>query len=170
MTRDEIIQWIIANDEGGLVTLAGDPGGTTNKGISQRFLDAVRGQHPELALPAGVADLSDAQIASLYVVGFWTLIAGDSLPAPLALVVMDAAVNEGPGTAVMALQAALGVPADGIMGPRSIAACQGSGDALLTEFAARRGFAYAKLYATEPQFELGWYRRLFRVYTAALSP
>lgn len=169
MTRDQIIAWIITNDEGGLVDAAGDPGGRTNKGISQRFLDAVR---PEYAgtLPATVDELSDAAIAALYVGYFWNPLQGDRLPPSLGLVLMDMAVNEGPPTAVMLLQKSLRLTADGRLGPVTLGAALASDPGLLlAELMAQRCVAYATLDASKPQFELGWMRRAVRVYTAALS-
>jgi len=167
MTRDSIIAWIIANDEGGIVDAPGDPGGRTNKGISQRFLDSVREEYAG-TLPATVDELSDAAIAALYVAYFWNPIQGDRLPPGLALTVMDAAVNQGPPTAVMVLQQAVGVSVDGRMGPATLSAIQGMGDKALAEFTARRAVRYAQLQGPEGQFELGWMRRLIRVYTASV--
>jgi len=44
------------------------------------------------------------------------------LPAPVDLAVFDAAVNVGPGRSAKWLQRAVGVDADGILGPGTLAA------------------------------------------------
>jgi len=40
---------------------------------------------------------------------------------------------------------------------------------LAEEYAAHVGVKYASLYARQGQFELGWMRRLLRVYTLAVT-
>ena len=85
----------------------------------------------------------------------------DVLP-PLALLVFDAAVNNGVGRAVRWLQEALGVPPDGVMGRDTLAAMDaqaGRGGALCAEFQARR-LAFMAGLPTWRTFGTGWSRRL----------
>lgn len=163
MTRDEIIALVI-KIEGGYVNNPHDPGGATNMGVTQRYLDSAVAADP--SLPTHVADLTVEQVTALYRRDQWAHVHGDSIPPGVAALAFDSAVNEGPGTAVMLLQQALGVHADAIMGPATIAAIT---PAVAAEYAARRAVHYARLGANEPDFVLGWMRRLFRVYTAALK-
>jgi lysozyme family protein len=166
MTRDDIIAYVIGI-EGGYVDNPQDPGGATNFGITQRYLDGVRVRNP--MLPANVADLTMAQAAALYQEDEWIAVHGDQLPWPLALLAFDTAVNEGPQRSILILQQALGVTADGIIGPGTLAAATAAGTLVCAEFAARRAVCYAQLDAVEGQFELGWMRRLIKVYTQAVS-
>lgn len=166
MNRDQIIAFVMGL-EGGYSDNPADPGGATNGGITQRFLDGVRGT--DRTLPARVADLSAAQIAGLYRANQWAAVRGDQLPAGLALLAFDMAVNEGPQRAILVLQQALGVTADGIIGPGTLAAATSAGPKVCAEFAARRAVCYAQLDASEAVFELGWMRRLVTVYTQAIA-
>lgn len=166
MTRDDIISFVIGI-EGGYVNNPTDPGGATNFGVTQRYLDRARA-NGFTSFPASVADLTMAQAAALYQADEWAAIHGDQLPPALALLAFDTAVNEGPGRAVLILQQSLGVTADGVLGPGTLAAAASAGAKVCAEYAARRGVAYAQLDATEGQFELGWMRRLVKVYTQAI--
>ena len=168
MTRDEIIAFII-QQEGGFVDNPADPGGATNMGITQHYLDNARKVWPNL--PVSVTDLTFSQVASLYESDEWVTIHGDQLPPVIGLLVMDEAVNGGPGTAAKLLQEALGITADGVIGAATIAAAAASrAPQLALEYAARRAVFYAKLEDNEAMFELGWMRRLLTVYTRALAP
>jgi lysozyme family protein len=168
MNRDSIIAFVIGL-EGGYVDNPADPGGATNFGITQKFLDMARSANVTMGLPASVADLTQAQAASLYRTVQWAAVQGDSLPSPLALLAFDTAVNEGQARAALILQQALGVTPDGVIGPQTLAVATSAGPKVSAEFAARRAVCYAQLDAAEGQFELGWMRRLIAVYTEAIS-
>jgi lysozyme family protein len=104
------------------------------------------------------------QAAEIYRRDFWLAVRGDELPGPLALLVFDAAVNNGVGRAARWLQAAAGVTVDGVLGPVTMAAVASSvahrgGAALCIEFMAQRLLFMASL-PTWRVFGLGWARRL----------
>jgi lysozyme family protein len=166
MTRDDIISFVI-QQEGGYSNSRGDPGRETNRGITQRYLNAARLRNANL--PAFVADLTLEETIELYQDDQWRVIDGDVLPSTVALLVMDCAVNSGSETAIRILQQAAGTNPDGIMGPGTAQAVRGAGTKLCAEFAARRAVHYAQLQGTEGQFELGWMRRLLSVYTRAIT-
>jgi len=168
VTRDDIIAFIL-EEEGGLVDNGADPGGRTNFGITQRYLDAARQTHPDMKLPATVDELTSAQAAELYRRDEWSQIHGDALPAPIALLVMDCAVNSGPARAVRLLQLALGITADGIPGPATLAAASSAPPSLEDEFTARHAVYFASLDDAESVFELGWMRRLLKAYRLAIT-
>lgn len=171
MTRDEIIAKVIGT-EGGYVNNPADPGGATKYGITQRYLTNAR-KSPQFAnLPASVADITAQQAHDLYAADQWQVIKGDSLPPAVALLAFDCAVNAGPGTAANILETALGIPADGVIGPHVIAASAAANpQKLAAEFAAQNAFHYAKIYAMgERQFMLGWMRRVITMYTASITP
>lgn len=172
MNRDEGIA-LMLRVEGGEANLKGDPGGHTKYGIIQRTLDAVRGTIP--GLPASVGDLTPAQATSIYQNVQWVHIRGNDLDPALAVLVLNAAVNMGEPRAIMLLQEAVGVTTDGAFGSGTLAAVQAwrssyqPEQTLAQEYAAHVAARYARLYATEGQFELGWFRRLFLVYTLAIN-
>lgn len=174
MNRDQAIA-IQIRLEGGEVNAKGDPGGHTKFGITQDTLDSLQGKPLPATLPKNVHDLTEDNAYAIYRAVDWTQIHGDELPGALAALVLNSAVNQGEPTAIMLLQQCVGLPEDGIMGPRTLAAVQAwkspyqPGQTLAEEFAVHVGVKYASLYARESQFELGWMRRLFRVYTLAVS-
>jgi lysozyme family protein len=167
ITRDEIIALTIRL-EGGYSDNPADPGGRTNMGVTQRYLDHARAAAPHgVMLPLDVKDLTVIQVTGMYQRDQWVRVLGDALPPTLAALAFDGAVNEGPGTAVMLLQQALSVHVDQFVGPATLAAISTVPHVeLVTEYAARRATHYAKL--NRPEFVLGWMRRLFTVYTTAL--
>ncbi len=61
--RQSLKQW-----EGGFAnrSLIVDPGGPTQKGISQKFLNDLNKQHPKWGLPKASKNLTDAQIDGIY--------------------------------------------------------------------------------------------------------
>ena len=159
--------------EGGFVDHPQDPGGATNLGISLRFARSL-GRVVDLDGDEDV-DAEDIRLitpaiaADIYRSEFWAPVRGDELPAPLDLVVFDAAVNNGVGQAVRWLQGALGVARDGAFGPRTLAALRARNDlaALVREVLAQRMALHATLAARQPAMVLGWSRRLATLSTLA---
>lgn len=177
MTRDEAIA-LMLQLEGGEVNVKGDPGGHTKYGITQATLNRMHIQHTEL--PVNVADLTADQATQIYREVQWHAIMGDNLPPVVAPLVLNAAVNMGESRAIMLLQDAAGARyAHGIMGLETLAAISGwrssygHGQTFAEEYCAHVAARYAFIDNANgalTQFELGWFRRLFRVYTlAALS-
>jgi lysozyme family protein len=164
MTRDQIIAMILEL-EGGYSNNPADPGGATNHGITQRYLDNARRTRP--TLPVSVKDITPADATSLYAADQWQAVKGDSLPAHVAAVAFDGAVNEGPGTVVTLLQQALNLKVDGIMGPGTVAAATANPKAAQL-LAAHRAAHYAKSAVARPaelEFVQGWMNRVLDVYT-----
>lgn len=105
--------------EGGFCDVQGDPGGYTNHGVTMAELSAALGRQ---ATVDDVRALTDAQAEAIFLPRYWVPVAGDNLPAGVDLMTFDAGVNIGPGTSVRLLQALVGVTADGIIGPDTLAA------------------------------------------------
>ena len=113
--------------------------------------------------------LLDAE--AIYRRDYWDRIRGDELPAGLAVLVFDAAVNNGVARATKWLQTVLGVAPDGALGPRSMAAlAQRENDwkALACEYHALR-FSFMGGLPSWSFYGLGWSRRLVRVLAQALE-
>jgi lysozyme family protein len=108
--------------EGGLVDDPRDPGGRTKYGITQSELDGFIQRNPGCGLPARVDDLTPAAVLPIYKIDYWDAFHGDQLPPALASVVFKQYVNEPPHAVITALQTAVGVLSDGVMGPRTVAA------------------------------------------------
>jgi lysozyme family protein len=152
--------------EGGYANHPADPGGATKFGITQATLAAARGR------PVSVEDvkaLTRVEAAAIYRRAYWDAMRADDLPAGLDLAVFDLAVNSGPPRAARLLQAVLGVPVDGIIGPVTLAAARAANpaDAIRTLIRARLGFL-ARL-GLWPVFGRGWRRRVLATEAAALT-
>lgn len=135
--------------EGGYVNDPRDPGGETNFGISKR-------SYPR----EDIKNMTRARAAQIYRRDYWNAIRGDDLPAGLDLVAFDAAVNSGVSRGAKWLQGALGVSADGRIGPQSIAAAKASNAAAVIDRAVDARLAFLRRLSTWGAFGKGWTRRV----------
>lgn len=109
--------------EGGFTKDPGDPGNWTGGAIGAGELRGTKWGISAAAYPTlDIAALTISAAAALYRPRYWDVIAGDALPVPIGLIAFDCAVNQGPGIAARILQQALGVVADGVVGPVTVAA------------------------------------------------
>jgi len=106
--------------EGGYVDHPKDPGGPTNKGVTQAVYDSW--QKSQNLPTQSVRNISDATVAAIYKQQYWDRINGDNLPAGVDFAVFDFAVNSGVSRAAKTLQAVVGVTQDGVIGPATIQA------------------------------------------------
>ena len=148
-------------EEGGKVNNPADPGGATNKGITHATYTAWRTQQ---GLPIqSVALMADAEVQAIYQAGFWDANQCASLPAPVDACVFDFAVNAGSHSAKV-LQTALGVTADGSIGPATLAAANAADpQALASELLALRESYYQQIAQLNPSlavFLAGWLNRV----------
>lgn len=115
-----------------------------------------------------IQSITREQALAIYFRDYWQKIAGDQIPQRIALVLLDAAVNQGPGAAVKMLQRTLRVQEDGVMGSQTIAAARSAQDPhyLVADFLAVRGVDYAgdEGFDTDGR---DWLRRCFLACQAA---
>lgn len=150
MSFDKAFDLIILH-EGGWSNHPNDPGGLTRWGITQR-------DYPHLDL----MNLTLDQAKHIYKNDYWNAIKGDYLPAMIAALVFDSAVNQGVYRATKMMQSALKVSVDGIIGKQTLAAAQNADP---YEFAVLFGAERALHYASLKNFDVfgkGWMRRLLR--------
>ena len=163
-TFDQVMD-VVLGWEGGYTTNAADPGNWTG---GRAGVGELRGTN----FGVSAASYPDVDIRALTVEGakeiyrrdYWSRVAGDSLPGPLALLTFDAAVNNGVGRAALWLQRVAGVNQDGKIGPGTIAAVtervsRDGGGAVCGEYLALRMSFMAAL-PTWKVFGAGWARRL----------
>lgn len=179
---------VLRTVEGGFVNDPRDNGGATNHGVSireARRLDALGKLGAFLKDALDVND--DGKIDEQDVPGwtwetacefyrrfYWAPLRLDEIPFPVALVIFDSAVNEGPETAVKHFQAARGLTQDGVVGRATIAAATRAAingdtlEAFLVDFAGHRLDRYRKL-DDAPTFFRGWANRVVLVSLDALK-
>lgn len=130
-----------------------DAGGKTRYGVTEAVAREVgyRGDMRELPL-----DLAKR----IYRDRYWDAMCCDDLPDGLRYVVFDSAVNCGVGQTTRWLQQTVGVVADGIIGPKTLAAVDDVGaDSIRSHMVARRLRLMTSL-PSWPTFGKGWARRL----------
>lgn len=153
--------------EGGYVNHPRDPGGATNMGITKRTLEEWRGRAVSIE---EVQTLDKAEAREIYRDRYWNAIRGDDLPTGLDLVAMDGAVNSGPRRGAQWLQRALGVTADGAIGPITLAAAVGAEDKVAVIHAACNArMTFLRGLSTFDVFGRGWSRRVSEVEEAATA-
>lgn len=148
--------------EGGWVNNPADPGGETNLGVTKIVWEAWVG-HPVETMKG----LTPADVAPMYRKKYWDAVHGDDLPTGVDYLAFDFAVNAGPGRSVKTLQQALGVTADGAIGPGTMAAIQAADPKQLIEkFSAEKEAFYRSL-PTFATFGHGWLNRVAGVKSIA---
>lgn len=158
--------------EGGKVDDPHDPGGRTNRGITQGTYNAYR---RELHIPSkDVFLISDAEVATIYKTRYWDVICGDKLPKGLDIITMDGAVNSGNAQSIKWVQASLGASykgaIDGQMGLKTLQAIEDCDDVeeLIHEALSRR-LATLKRLKTWSRFGKGWSARIANVQKTGLA-
>lgn len=144
---------LLLKHEGGYSDHAADPGGKTRFGITEAVAREVgyRGDMRELPLELA---------KRVYMERYWKPICAEDLPPTVRYAVFDAAVNSGPGQSVKWLQRALGVEADGVIGPVTLkAAYAANPDALKMRILGQRLRFMAGL-TNWPAFSRGWAIRI----------
>ncbi len=162
---------LVFTAEGGYVNDPQDPGKATNLGITIATLTAWRKRHDPAATVSDddVRNLTKEEATEIYRTNYWNPMQCGALPKGLDLVVFDFGVNAGPGRAAMTLQTAVGVKADGSIGPITLAALGAIPQKdLINGFCAKR-LAYYQSLADFPRFGAGWTSRTQTMQQAALA-
>lgn len=110
---------IVLKHEGGYIWHKDDPGGETNFGITVKVAREHGYMGDMKAIPM-------TTVAEIYRKSYWDATRCNELQPELRLAVFDAAVNSGARRSIQWLQAAVGATADGVFGPRTLAAVAGT--------------------------------------------
>jgi lysozyme family protein len=144
--------------EGGYVNDPQDPGGATNRGITQavyndwRFDRRLEMQDVKLLTPA--------ETSAIYKLLYWNPICGDNLPAGVDYCTFDFAVNSGVNRASRYLQRAADVLDDGQIGPVTVAAVGKVPANTLIEEVCDERLAFLQRLPTFAHFGKGWTARV----------
>lgn len=149
--------------EGGYVDHPKDPGGPTNKGITQAVYDAWRKNNQQPT--QSVRYINDTEVGAIYRQEYWDKIRGDDLPSGIDFAVFDYAVNSGVSRAAKTLQSVVGVPQDGQIGPQTI---QATKDYVAMTVTNKR-LAFMQSLSIWSTFGKGWAARIANVKNQILS-
>lgn len=170
--RKAALQLVLAH-EGGFVFHPKDPGGATNKGVTQKVYDAFREAKGKDV--RSVKLITSDEVVAVYDEQYMDRIRFDRLPAGIDYAMFDYAVNSGVKRAVMDAQRQLNQNAnlygilgklnvDGVPGNATIAAlCKAASHdeiGFIEAYCQRRG-KFLRSLKTFKTFGKGWMRRVF---------
>jgi lysozyme family protein len=149
----------VLKSEGGNDDDPSDHGGRTSRGITQREYTAWRREQG--AQNRDVWSASQDEIDAIYHDEYWLPVC-PTLPVGLDYLYFDMAVNAGPQRATILLQRALGVNADGRIGPITREAIKsvidtGNEIPFVHKFSDAKRQFYMSLH--QPKFTRGWLNR-----------
>lgn len=143
--------------EGGYSNHPDDKGGPTNLGIT---MATFRKWVKKDGTVADLKAMTREQAAKCYRAVYWNAVKGDDLPPGIDYAVFDYAVNSGPSRAVKALQGILGVAADGVVGPVTLAAAQAADPIKTIQALCDQRMAFLRNLSNWPTFGKGWTSRV----------
>lgn len=155
----------ILKAEGGNDDDPADHGGRTSRGITQREYDSWRRLQHQPTLDVWKAPQSD--IEAIYHDEYWEPYC-DLLPIGSDFLLFNMAVNAGPNRGAIILQRALGVTADGRIGPMTREAItKADAKTLIENYSNQSRAFYLSLH--QPKFTKGWLNRVNFVRQTALT-
>lgn len=135
--------------EGGYVNDPRDPGGETKYGISKRAYPTI-----------DIKNLTLDGAKLIYKRDYWDRCRCDDLPEAVRFDVFDAAVNSGVKQAIVWLQRALGVVADGVIGSITLSFAEKTDGYLLAMKYNGTRLLFMTNLPTWPTYSKGWAKRI----------
>lgn len=152
MNFDEALTHVLKH-EGGYVDHPDDPGGATNKGITE----AVARQH---GYSGHMRDLPMSMVRYIYHESYWKPCRCDELPEACRFDVFDAAVNSGVYRSAIWLQEVIDVAADGKIGLITISAAKAVDGHKLSRLLIAKRLRFMTQLSHWQTFGRGWARRI----------
>lgn len=139
--------------EGGYVDHPSDPGGATNHGVTEKVAR-------KFGYTGNMRGYPKEEAAKVYRSEYWDAVRADELPAPLRYPIFDAAVNSGARQAILWLQQALDVKADGVIGTQTLAAVKAADPNALLRCMLGARLRFMTNLNHWSSFGKGWARRI----------
>ena len=156
----------VMKSEGGFVNDPRDPGGMTNHGVTKKVWDEYVGHDAD---EAEMRSLTLEDVKPLYKKNYWDAVKGDDLPAGVDYAVFDVAVNSGIGRAAKFLQEAVGVEADGQIGPHTLEAVNAQVPAEIVIKVCDQRMRFLESLPTFEAFGHGWTNRVASVKSLSIQ-
>uniref|UniRef100_UPI003BA8A56D glycoside hydrolase family 108 protein n=1 Tax=Stappia sp. TaxID=1870903 RepID=UPI003BA8A56D len=151
------LEWVLVH-EGGYVNHPRDPGGATNRGVTQRTYDGWRKRQGKPK--RSVRQIEADEVRAIYRRQYWDAVRADELPHGVDYAVFDFAVNSGPSRSVKSLQEVIGARVDGVVGEETLGKCQTMRSAEIIERLCERRMRFTRGLNTWSTFGRGWTRRV----------
>jgi lysozyme family protein len=145
---------LVLQHEGGFVNDPQDPGGATNRGVTQAVYDAWR--LGEGIGRRSVRAINDYEVGAIYRRDYWEACRCDDLPSGLDYCIFDFAVNSGVNRASRYLQRALGAVEDGQIGPATLARAGSQSVEYTIKAVCDARLAFLRQLPTFARFGGGW--------------
>ena len=150
----------VLRHEGGWADHPKDPGGATMQGVTLVTYSNWLGRE---ATKEELRTMPPAHRDEIYRKHYWDKVKGDELPMGVDLCLFDYAVNSGPKRAVVAVQEALGVNADGALGPMTLGAIQKADPKTIIPWVCGYRLDFLRALPIWDTFGGGWYARVMDV-------
>ena len=129
-------------------------------GVTQRNWETYIGRPVD---ETTMRKLTPEQVKPFYKKMYWDRIRGDDLPSGIDYATFDFAVNSGVNKASKCLQEIAGVPADGIIGPKSLEAIKFCDPEQTIDALCDMRMDFLKGLSTFKTFGKGWSKRVAQV-------
>lgn len=151
----------VINHEGELSLIRSDRGNWTGGEVGKGQLKGTKYGISAMAYPdEDIVGLTLDRAKQLYRRDFWDAVRADELPDAVRFDVFDAAVNSGVSRAIKWLQLAIGIEADGVLGPKTLAAVRAVDPQKLSKRYNGIRLRFMTDVVTWLTFGRGWARRI----------
>lgn len=164
MAKIEAIVPFILKWEGGFVNHRNDRGGATNKGVTLTTWQHYCKKNGKEASMSTLRKMTNAEWAEIFKTGYWDAWKADNIMSQrVANICVDWSWMSGTKV-IKKVQKMLGLTADGIVGPKTLASINGhSEDALFGQIKELRKKHYESIVKKDPTQQIflkGWLNRL----------
>lgn len=159
MTNQQIVEKILQH-EGGFVNDPNDKGGATKFGIT---LDTLSDWKHKEVTTADIQALTKDEAVQIYLSKYIYGPGFDTIPDDkVRYLVVDMWVHHGPRRATLIIQKSLGLPGDGILGPKTLSYLRSFDISIFSKVLSNRMRFYGTLITKDPtqaKFAAGWLDR-----------